>query len=90
MAGSVEQYERFVDADEAAAFLSITRRRVLDLARARQLPGHPIGSGARHVWRFRVSELASALVEGPRFRFAPRTGHSMVRPQAVPDATEGD
>ncbi|MBZ5658845.1 MAG: helix-turn-helix domain-containing protein [Acidobacteriia bacterium] len=54
--------ERFVDADEAAKFLSITRRRVLDLARARKLPGHPIGDGARRVWRFRLSEIAAAIV----------------------------
>ena len=38
-----ETPERFVDADEAAKFLSLTRRRVLDLARAGKLPGHPIG-----------------------------------------------
>jgi excisionase family DNA binding protein len=53
--------EHFIDPDEAAAFLSITRRRILDLARAGKLPGHPIGSGARRVWRFRLSELAAAL-----------------------------
>ena len=46
MAGSAEQYECFVDADEAARFLSITRRRVLDLVRAGHVPGHPIGTGA--------------------------------------------
>jgi|HubBroStandDraft_6_1064221.scaffolds.fasta_scaffold461264_2 excisionase family DNA binding protein len=82
--------ERFVDADEAAAFLSITRRHVLELARAGILPAHPIGHATRRVWRFRLSELAAALLKQSRFRFAPRTGHSMVRPQAVPDATEGD
>ena len=56
-----ETPERFVDADEAAKFLSLTRRRVLDLARARKLPGHPIGDGARRVWRFRLSEIAAAI-----------------------------
>ena len=56
-----ETPERFVDADEAAQFLSITRRRVLDLARTRKLPGHPIGDGARRVWRFRLSELAARI-----------------------------
>ena len=54
--------ERFVDADEAARFLSLTRRRILELARAGKLPGHPIGDGARCIWRFRLSELAEALV----------------------------
>jgi hypothetical protein len=53
--------ESFVDADEAARFLSLTRRRILELARAHRLPGHPIGDGARRVWRFRLSELAAAV-----------------------------
>jgi hypothetical protein len=56
-----EALESFVDADEAARFLSLTRRRILELARAHRLPGHPIGDGARRVWRFRLSELASAV-----------------------------
>jgi len=56
-----ETRESFVDAAEAARFLSLTRRRVLDLARARKLPGHPIGEGARRVWRFRLSEIAAAV-----------------------------
>jgi Helix-turn-helix domain len=56
-----ETPERFVDADEAARFLSLTRRRVLDLARSRKLPGHPIGDGARRVWRFRLSEIAATI-----------------------------
>lgn len=89
---SEEQYlfEHFVDADEAAAFLSITRRRILDLARAGLLPAHPIGLGARRVWRFRLSELAAALLDQSRFDFAPRRNRGIVRPRAVPDATEGD
>jgi hypothetical protein len=56
-----ETLEAFVDADAAAIFLSLTRRRVLDLARARKLPGHPIGDGARRVWRFRLSEIAAVI-----------------------------
>ena len=50
-----ETLEGFVDADEAGKFLSLNRRRILELARARKLPGHPIGDGARRVWRFRLS-----------------------------------
>ena len=56
-----EALEGFVDADEAGKFLSLNRRRILELARAHRLPGHPIGDGARRVWRFRLSELAAAV-----------------------------
>lgn len=54
--------EPFVDADMAATFLCITRRRVLEMARAEEIPAHPIGRGKRKQWRFRLSELADALV----------------------------
>jgi Helix-turn-helix domain len=90
MAASVEQYERFVDADEAGQFLSITRRRVIDLARRGVLPAHPIGLGARHIWRFRLSELAAALLDHTRFRFAPRQGRGIVRPLVVTENAKGD
>ena len=56
-----ERPEHFVDADEAAQFLSLTRRRVLDLARAGQLPSHPIGHGPRPTRLFRLSEIAAAI-----------------------------
>jgi hypothetical protein len=84
--------EGFVDADEAGKFLSLTRRRILELARARKLPGHPIGDGARRVWRFRLSELAAAVASSTKNGgFTSRDRASMVRPKAVPCAlgTEG-
>ncbi len=56
-----ETPEHFVDADEAARFLSLTRRRVLDLARAGKLPCYPIGDGARQMRLFRLSEIAVAM-----------------------------
>jgi Helix-turn-helix domain len=83
-----ETPERFVDADEAAKFLSLTRRRVLDLARARKLPGHPIGDGSRRVWRFRLSELAAAIASPQTFGFASRERAVMVRPQTISGAIE--
>ena len=73
--------ESFVDADEAAQFLSLTRRRILELARAGKLPGHPVGDGARRVWRFRLSEISAAITSteksglasfSPRVFFAAR------------------
>ena len=79
-----ETPERFVDADEAATFLSLTRRRVLDLVRARKLPGHPIGDGSRRVWRFRLSELATAMTAIENTTFTSRERTSMFRGKAVP------
>jgi hypothetical protein len=83
--------EGFVDADEAGKFLSLNRRRILELARADKLPGHPIGDGARRVWRFRLSELAAAVAQTKKSWFASRQRTSMVRAKAVPGAigTEG-
>jgi hypothetical protein len=54
--------EPFVDAEEAGKFLQLERRRVLQLARLGRLPAYPIGVGLRRVWRFRLSELANAML----------------------------
>ena len=55
--------ERFVSADEAARFLSVTRRYVLELARRGISGAYPIGTGSqRKVWVFRLSELAAAVI----------------------------
>jgi excisionase family DNA binding protein len=56
------EIEPFVDANTAAKFLVITRRRVLEMARAGEIPAHAIGEGTRKMWRFRLSELAEAIV----------------------------
>jgi len=56
--------ERFVSADEAARFLSVTRRYVLELARRGIAGAYAIGTGStRKVWVFRLSELAAAIVQ---------------------------
>ena len=53
-------HEPFVDAAAAAAFLSITIKYLLHLARKGRIPAYPISTGSkRHIWRFRISELAS-------------------------------
>ena len=54
--------EPFVDAEQAAHFLRLQRRRVLQLARQAALPAYPIGDGVRRIWRFRLSELADAML----------------------------
>jgi hypothetical protein len=76
--------EPFVDADEAAKFLSLTRRRILELARVGKLPGHPIGDGARRVWRFRLSEISAAVTSPEKSGLASRKIASMVRFQPDP------
>jgi hypothetical protein len=55
------EIEPFVDAEKAAEFLNLRPRRLLELARAGSIPAYPIGNGQRRVWRFRLSEIASAL-----------------------------
>ncbi len=55
------EIEPFVDANRASEFLVITRRHLLEMARARDIPAHPIGRGKRKTWRFRLSELAEAI-----------------------------
>jgi hypothetical protein len=79
-----ETPEGFVDADEAAKFLFLTRRRILELARGGKLPGHPIGDGARRVWRFRLSELTAAVTASAKSEFTSPARASMVRSKAVP------
>jgi hypothetical protein len=56
------QPERFVDAEVAGNFLQLQPRRILQLARQGKLPACPIGDGIRKVWRFRLSELTTAML----------------------------
>ncbi|SRR5579871_1700585 len=53
--------ESLVTAQEAANFLAVTKRRILELARQGQIPAHPIGNGQRKTWRFRLSEIIDRL-----------------------------
>jgi helix-turn-helix protein len=53
--------ESFVDAARAAGLLGIKPRRILEMARAGQLPAYPLGTGARKTWRFRLSEISAAI-----------------------------
>jgi excisionase family DNA binding protein len=53
--------ESFVDARRVAELLEIKRRRVLEMARAGQIPAHPLGTGSRKTWRFRLSEISAAV-----------------------------
>jgi Helix-turn-helix domain len=63
--------EPFVDAQSAGNFLQLPRRRVLQLARQGKLPAYPIGKGVRKVWRFRLSDLAAAMLHSAQRSHVP-------------------
>ena len=54
---SLQPREHYVDAAEAARFLSIHPRTLQQMARAGSVPAHPLGCGRRRFWRFLLSEL---------------------------------
>ncbi len=60
--------EHFVDATEAAEFLSIHPKTLQKFARSGLIPAHPFGEGRRKLWRYLLSELELWL----RARGAPR------------------
>jgi excisionase family DNA binding protein len=54
--------EPFVSAEEAAQFLSVKRRYLLELARRGITGAYALGTGTkRRIWVFRLSELAAAI-----------------------------
>jgi hypothetical protein len=55
--------EPFVSADEAAQFLCVKRRYLLELARRGMTGAYALGTGGkRKIWVFRLSELADSVV----------------------------
>lgn len=64
---SQQQPERFVDADALAEHLCVARRQILEMTRRGIIPGHPLGVGrSRKVWRYKISEVESAIASGIR------------------------
>jgi hypothetical protein len=61
--GSALAFEPYVDADRAAAFLSVQRKTILEWARRGAIPAHPFGTGKRKLWRLKISELANCSEE---------------------------
>jgi len=49
-------YEPYVDEHAIARFLQLSPRRILEMARSKEIPAHPIGH-TRKTWRFRLSEI---------------------------------
>jgi excisionase family DNA binding protein len=58
----VDEPESFVDANVAARFIGVSRRRILQMARAKEIPAYAIGTGPRKTWRFKLSRLSEAFV----------------------------
>jgi len=55
--------EPFVSADDAARFLCVKRRYILELARRGITGAYALGTGSkRKIWVFRLSELAASIV----------------------------
>lgn len=55
--------EPFVSAEEAAEFLSVSRRYLLALTRKGIAGAYPLGTGMqRKIWVFRLSELAAEII----------------------------
>jgi len=55
--------EPFVSSDDAAQFLCVKRRYLLELARRGIAGAYPLGTGGkRKIWVFRLSELAASVV----------------------------
>lgn len=77
--GATGQQEPFVDAKAVAAFLSINRADVLRLTRQAKIRGYAYKGQLRHVYRYRLSEVAedfSTLVYQPKGTIA---GAALVR-----------
>lgn len=65
--GEAMTTEPFVTVDDIAEHLKIARRQVLEMTRRGLLPAHPLGVGEhRRVWRYKISEVESAIASGTR------------------------
>jgi hypothetical protein len=74
--------EPFVSASEAARFLSVTRRYLLELARRGIAGGYPLGTGTkRKIWVFRLSELAASVIRKDTATPDPKTHKTVYDPK---------
>lgn len=56
-----ETFEPFVDAQRVAEFLSMTKAQVLKLTRSGSIRAYPVSGIERHVWKYRLSEVAEDI-----------------------------
>jgi len=74
----MQSVEPFVSAEDAAKFLSVSRRHLLVMARLGLRGAYALGTGSkRRVWVFRLSEISQAITGGYSLgntTSAPRSG----------------
>jgi excisionase family DNA binding protein len=56
--------EPYIGPEEAAEFLKTNRLKIIRMARSGSLPAHSLGTGKRHQWRFKRSELDRHMQHG--------------------------
>ena len=59
-----DAFEPYVSPEEAAGFLNTNRLKIIRMARLGALPAHPLGTGKRRQWRFKLSELDKHMQHG--------------------------
>jgi excisionase family DNA binding protein len=83
--------ETYVTADDVAEHLKITRRQVLEMTRKGIIPAYPLGVGKyRRVWRFKISDVETAIASGARKPAASHEGRGlagMLAPRTMPDGS---
>lgn len=55
----------WLTAKEAAAYLKVAHRTVLEWAKKGLIPAHKLSGSARITWRFRAEELDGAMMAAP-------------------------
>jgi excisionase family DNA binding protein len=55
----------WLTANEAARYLRVAHRTILEWAKTGKIPAHRLSGTARVTWRFRVDELDSAMMTPP-------------------------
>lgn len=62
---SVPHESEWLTPREAARYLRVAHRTVLDWAKAGKIPAHRLSGTWRCTWRFRADELDSAIMAAP-------------------------
>jgi excisionase family DNA binding protein len=62
---TIAQASEWLTAREAAAYLKVAHRTVLEWAKEGRIPAHRLSGTARVTWRFRADELDSAMMAAP-------------------------